>query len=187
MSAEFEPKKFRRGESVSNAYGGHVSPEQFPQALYSLAVSRGFETQTALANALGKKRNSLVGRWYRGEGVPSPQEFGSLLVLFAPNDEELEPLAAAYGRLIQQGKGITGCCGERIFQVSQRSMRRSQTPIGRWIEGFCRKRHLTLEAFFNASGFGKRGGEYIVVSSAHYTNPHRGIQCYPRGTRDKCS
>ena len=81
MTIELEPRKFRRGENASRPWGGNVSGEAFPQALYNLAVSRGYESQMALARALGKKRNSTVRRWYQGKTVPLPAELEAILAL----------------------------------------------------------------------------------------------------------
>ena len=160
MTAEFGPKPCRIDESRLRPYGGNVSKEPLPQALYGLALSRGFESQRALAKALGKKTNTTVGKWYMGINAPSPQEFGSLLVLFAPNDEELEALVGAWGQELQAGRGINPgqtAGSEAARRRGLKLMKRSGTPIGRWIEGFCRRRRLTIEDFDRTVGITARG------------------------------
>lgn len=92
MLTELEPRKFRRGESPNKPFGGNVADSSFPKALRALAVSRGFESQSDLARHLGNKNHSVVGGWYRGEQVPSPESFGALLILFKPNDYKSEKM-----------------------------------------------------------------------------------------------
>ena len=89
--------RVRKGENLNKPYGGDVSKAPFPQTLHHLAVSRGFESQRALAKALGVSQKN-VSRWYRGQNIPSPEAFGKLLILFNPNDEEKEPLVELYAK-----------------------------------------------------------------------------------------
>lgn len=140
MTKEAENTRFRRGESANRPYGGNVSGEPFPQALYCLAVSRGFESQAALAKALGC-HSPTVGAWYKGKSIPSPEAFGNLLILFNPKDEEREPLVELYAKRLAEQKASLG------LKISRSSMRLSNNPIGEWIENFCQERAMTINKF----------------------------------------
>lgn len=153
---EIEPRKFKRGESTGRPLGGNVSDEAFPQALYSLALARGYESQLSLARALGKKRNNIVSIWYRGNGVPSPEEFGRLLILFQPNDEELDRIVEPYGRLLEEGKGNRGPikASEMATKLGQIHIKEKLTPFDSWLEQFCKKRvtpMITLAEYLGCS------------------------------------
>ncbi len=136
MYHETEPGKFRPGESTGKPWGGNVSSAPFPQALYSLARSRGYESQLALANGLCKKESSMVRAWYIGEHAPSPDELGSLLRLLKPNEQELDSLIAPYGQLLQDSE----------LRIRLKNMKPAKTPFEAWIKGFCQERQVTMGA-----------------------------------------
>lgn len=139
---ELEQKRFRRGESTGRPLGGNISPEPFPQALYGLALSRGFESQKALAIALSI-RYSTVGSWYRGERTPHPQFIGEILVLLQPNDEESDSLLNPYGQLLEKKP------------IKQSLFRRKvgRSLFDEWVEKYCDNHSLTLIAFARLLGF----------------------------------
>ena len=99
--------RFRSGENPNRPYGGHISDEPLPKALYNAAVSMGYESQRALASALGVD-SGTVGYWYRGEKIPSPRVFGDLLILLDLNDEEKEPLVEAYANRLARKEASMG-------------------------------------------------------------------------------
>lgn len=138
MTPEGDPTKFRRGENARKPIGGNVADSPFAQSLHTLAVSRGFESQLGLAKALGKKSNRTVSSWYRGENFPTPEEFGNLLILLEPSNEELEPLAAEYGVRLVEGK-IKPLLTRHVNMVP------SSDSLGRWIEDTAKKRKITFE------------------------------------------
>ena len=89
---------FRRGEAPGRPIGGRIADRPFPKELSSVASDRGYESQYSLSKALGKSpTGGVVKRWYSGEHTPIPKEFCKLIVLFQPNDENLEGLIDAYG------------------------------------------------------------------------------------------
>ncbi len=147
MTQEAEPKKLRNGEQSNKPYGGNVSLDPFPQALYSLALSRGYETQLSLSRALGKKHNATVSAWYTSVNVPSPDELGSVLRLLRPNDSELDPLLDPYGILLQNGRGqrspLSG--SERARETGIKRMRPAKSPFEEWIKEFCMEKKLTIK------------------------------------------
>ncbi len=136
MSQEFERPRFRRGENASRPYGGKISDDPFSQALYNAAVSRGFESQSVLANAV-EIRPSTVGKWYGGKSTPTPSVFGDLLVLLNLNDEEREPVVEAYANRIVKRK-------ELQVKNHRSYMKPSNSPLGKWIEDTCKEKNITL-------------------------------------------
>jgi len=145
MLAELEPRKFRRGENADKPYGGNIAGLPFPRALYEIAVSKGFESQSDLARALGNKTHGVVNRWYRGEQVPSPEPFGELLILLKPNDDRSEKmterLVDSWAKLLAEGRGLHG--GSRPGRYV-RLRKISETPFAIWLESFCRDREITM-------------------------------------------
>lgn len=159
MTPEGEVGRFRKGESTGKPLGGNVADEPFAQKLYGLARSRGFESQLGLARALGKKGNGIVSEWYRGKSVPTPEEFGKLLILLKPTDEELEPLAAEYGVQLEAGRGNKmRLVGSEVAQnVGRRLMKPSADPLGRWIEDIAGKRKISLAETSERLGLSIKG------------------------------
>lgn len=146
MMQEIERPKFRPGENANKLYGGKVSDDPLSQALYKSALSRGFESQRALAKALGISFGT-VGRWYSAEHVPSPDVFGDLIVLLDPTDDEREPLVEAYANnLAERDKNSK-------LKISRILMRPSNAPLSRWIEDFCKERNITINQFSQMLGF----------------------------------
>lgn len=150
MTNEFETK-FRRGESRDKPIGGNVSPEPFPQAFYSLARSRRIESQLKIAEVLCTTQ-SKIGSWLRGESVPSPAGFGSILVRFQPNDNELDSIIEPYGDLLQKA------AESRVRTFSEASRRswklkeklKDKTPFEDWVEELCQTRQISSKAFEQA-------------------------------------
>lgn len=165
MIREVEPRKFRIGESTGKPWGGNVSPDPFPQALYNLARSRGYESQLSLAQALCKRANVAVGLWYGGKRVPLPDEFGKILRLLKPNNEELDALLEPYGKLLQEGKGRKGgnlADSESTRRQGFKQMLPAKTPFEAWVKRFCQEKKLTLTNMatllgFNTGGLRERG------------------------------
>lgn len=89
---ENQPKRFRKGESPGKPWGGAIADRSFSQALFVLACSRGFESQLALARALGKKDNRTIHQWYVSGIYPLPESLGEILQVLKPNEPELETL-----------------------------------------------------------------------------------------------
>ena len=145
----------RRGENSLSHFGGNVSAELFPQALDLLRRNRGYETQTSLAEAMGKTSVNPVSLWLRGLKTPSPVEMGCLLVLFKPNDQELEMLMTPYGKLISEGKGYPG--GVKGSEISRKlgakSIKKSNNALGNWMEEFAEEKKVTLEEIYERIGF----------------------------------
>lgn len=140
MSKELEQPRFRIGETANRPYGGNVSDAPFPRALYCLAVKSGFESQSALAKAIGSKPNTVSG-WYRGEKVPSPERFGNFLILTNSSEEEREPLVAAYANRLAEQEASSR------LKLSGRFMQPSNNPFGKWTEDFCHERAMTIAKF----------------------------------------
>lgn len=138
--------KFRRGESTGRPLGGKVSSEPFPQALYALAKSRGFESQLSLAKTLGFRGNSQVQTWYSGKSAPLPEYFGTLLILFQPNDEELDSIVEPYGQLLQEGKAVMGSLAhsEKAILAGQKNIKAGLTPFDSWVEQYCRDHKTSI-------------------------------------------
>lgn len=149
--SELEPRKFRPGESTGRPLGGNVSSEPFPQALYKLALSRGFESQLALAKALGHGYNSLVGNWYHGR-VPIPESLGRILVLFQPNGEELDSIIDPYGQLLAERRGAVGADSPTAIRLGLARIKPKETPFDRWLEQYCRDNNLTLKLLARTLG-----------------------------------
>lgn len=154
MLTELEPRKFRRGENPNKPFGGHIADAPFPKALRALAVSNGFESKSDLARHLGNKNHGVVSRWYKGERVPSPESFGELLILLESNDDESEKmterLVDSWAKLFTEGKGLHGS-----RPGSYRHLRKtSETPLGQWIEGFCKDEKITIGEFLKNSKVG---------------------------------
>lgn len=143
---EFEQRKFRRGENTGRPLGGNVSTEPFPQALYNLALSRGYKSQLALARALGRKSNSAVRAWYTGIHPPTPEHLGQILVLLEPNDDERDSIVNPYGKLLQEGT-------ERATRTGQKSIKPGPTPFDEWMESFCRENTISLTSLAVVMGF----------------------------------
>lgn len=149
-------RKFGSGECEGRLWDAKIADNSFSRALHNLAVSRGFESQSALARALhGRFGNSPVHHWYSGRNVPSPDSFGALLVLLKPNDEELETLVSFYGRLLQEGRGKQGCIAEssKAVRAGLKHMRGAETAFGRWLERFCRENEVSLQKVCKLLGF----------------------------------
>jgi len=102
MIKEAEPKKFRAGESTGRPLGGNVVGDPFAQALYSLAKSRGYESQLKLSRVLGRKSNSTVQKWYSTRTKPNVEFFSALIRLLKPNETEMEKLAGPWAESLQE-------------------------------------------------------------------------------------
>ncbi len=113
MLQEVEQHRFGRREYAGRTIGGNVADNPFSRALHCMAAKRGFESQTALGRALGKKHIIVVSRWLRGESVPSPKEFGNIIKTLKPTDNELDVLVEPYAQLILEGRGIKGGLPEK--------------------------------------------------------------------------
>ena len=150
MTDEFETK-FRRGESKDKPIGGNVSREPFPQAFYSLARSRGNASQLKIAKVLCTTQ-SKIGSWLRGESVPLPAGFGSILVCFQPNDDEHDNIVEPYANLLQKAEeSRTRTFSEasrRVWKLKEKL--KDKTPFEDWVEEFCRTRQISSKAFEQA-------------------------------------
>lgn len=101
------PAKYRASEhAASSWWAGEVSLDPFVQTLHHLILNRGYSSRLAFARALGQNNGGTMSKWYISEHVPSPENFGKILILLDPNEEEREPLVCSYARLIAQGKGV---------------------------------------------------------------------------------
>lgn len=143
---ESEPRKFRQGESAGRPIGGNVSPEPFPQALSKLAALRGLESQVSLGRKLGHVNNGVVSRWFRGENAPNADNFGALLRVFRPDEAELETLVEPWRKLLEDGKAGVGHFADSpvALRIGRKLMNNATTPIGMWIEVYCRSHDITL-------------------------------------------
>lgn len=170
---EGELRKFRNGEAPGKPIGGNISKEPFPQALYNLAVSRGYESQSSLAKVFGHKGNDGTGFWYQGKRVPTPDYFGALLMLFKPKDEELDALVEPYRRLLAEGKGSQGNVSgtRRAVETGRKCIKPSDTPLGSWIENYAQKEGISLQtlakrlqysSMTGRDGFGLESMSYIL-------------------------
>jgi len=148
MIKETEPVRFRSRKSTGRPYGGNIADEPFPRVLHCLAVKKGYGSQLALTKALGKKYNCMVGTWYRGEHVPLPKEFGNLLVVLKPNDEELDLLVESYAQLLTQRR-------EKVVRISSMATQPTDNPFGQWVENICRQKKISISEFFRILGFSK--------------------------------
>lgn len=124
-----------------------VSPKPFGQALYQLSQSRGFRTQEELTQGLGLKAKASVGRYFRGEEMPSPETFGGILATLKPDEGELETLIAQFSQDLID-KRVRGA------QRAQRSRRPSDSLIGQLIEKICDSRKISLKEFSKEIGIG---------------------------------
>ncbi|MBI2327960.1 hypothetical protein HYU92_06610 [Candidatus Curtissbacteria bacterium] len=152
---ERDQPNFRSGEISRRPYGENVSLEPLPQALRALMVSRGFETQISLGKALGGKSNSTVRPWLIGRRVPSPEEFGRLLILLKPNGQELDRLVEPWRNLLQAGRGRIGgvaADSEVAIKRGKSLIKPAETPIGRWLEDYCRQKQISLAILLRILG-----------------------------------
>lgn len=156
---EVEHRRFRLGESSGRPLGGYISPDPFPQALFGLARSRGYESQLSLARTLGYKSNSIVQKWYTGKSAPTPKELGRLLILLQPNDEELDSIIDPYGELLQEGRAIKGRSylpdSNRAVQAGQANRKQRSNPFDKWMEEYCDNHQITLKSLARSLGFQK--------------------------------
>ncbi len=146
MIQEIE-RPFRPGESANRPYWGKIADASFPNTLKELAVSRGFVSQNALAQALNVTQGT-VGMWCRG-AIPLPETFGNLLILLNLNEEERESLVESYAkRLGEQDANLR----LNRLKVSRSLMRPSENPVDKWIKKFCIEREITLSQLNNIFG-----------------------------------
>lgn len=127
--------------------GGNVSDELFPKVLYAFFVSRGCESQLAIAKSLGKKNNSTVGMWLRGEGIPSSVEMANILEVYQPTADEVDMLVEAWCVLLQH----------RVQHGGGRRVKQSETPLGRWLEQFASDNKITLKNLSSEIGANVQG------------------------------
>lgn len=144
---ELEQKRFRRGESTGRPLGGNISHEPFPQALHKLAISRGYESQGALARALNHKHITTIGEWYRGNHVPDPDSLGQLLVLLQPDDLELDSILNPYGELMQKVKE------GGVMRMAKAHRKPGPSPFDKWVEKYCENNNITFAALAELLGF----------------------------------
>ena len=153
-------RRFRPGENAAKPWGGNVADDPFAKALNDVAEFRGLETQTALAVALGKGKigQRAVSKWYGAVHVPTPADFGNILVVLDPPEPCRERLVSAYANKIMQGKGINGSWNEdRLFELSKKRIKTPIDEVGKWIVDFCEERKISLESFFKRIGAARRG------------------------------
>lgn len=155
---ELERPRLRPGESSGRPWGGNVSKEPFPQALYNLARSRGFESQTVLARALGVGSNNTISRWYRGLSVPAPESFGVLLRLLQPDEKELDSIVEPWRKLVAAGSESARIAGLK-------RLRASETPVGKWLEETCRQRKMTVDALGDTLGIHPGDRDLLSLST----------------------
>jgi hypothetical protein len=92
--------KFRNGESANRHWGGRISENPLPQAIYAVAASMDMKSQRILARALGKPHSTVVQSWLSGKSVPTPEQFGLLLQVLQPTDQELDILLPLYCEIL---------------------------------------------------------------------------------------
>ena len=143
MTVETELGRLRVGETRDKPRGGVVADTPFAEALHELAVSRGYETQTSLSRALGKKNNTPIRNWYVAKQFPDPEQFGALLGLLKPNDQELEKLVVPWAEHLSR-TGPRG--GETRFKISVGN-RKPNGELEKIIDRITKKRGLTLKEF----------------------------------------
>lgn len=155
MLQEIERAKFRLGESANKPIGGNIADTPFVKALRAVAVDRGFESQRSLARALGHNSSDRVGKYYRGQHVPSPEAFGELLILFCSTkgdyDDKSEALVDAYAQEITRGKGVR-YSRKDVLEQSRRQIKPSDTPIGGWIENTVQELGITIRELSRTLG-----------------------------------
>lgn len=161
---ESERAKFRPGESPGRSWGGNVINEPFAQALYKTAKNYGYESQLSLSRALGKKTNSTVSSWYHEGRTPTPDEFGAVIRLLKPNGEELEKLVVPYCQLLLEDEVKRETTYKAAYRASINKAKPSATPIGRWIDEFCRQRIISQRKFFASLGFQAPKIKYFGLS-----------------------
>lgn len=135
-------------ENTDRTSGMQGSSALFSSALQELAISRGYKNSHSLSEALGKKTPMTVFRWWNGANIPLADNFGNLLALLNPNDEELEKLLMPYEQLLQEGKGTSG----GIDKIHSNKNRVIKTPVGQWLKGFREKNKLTVPKLSLALG-----------------------------------
>lgn len=121
--------------------GGNIPDEPFPQALSTLAKSRGFDSQSSLARALGIKQ-SRVSPWYTGKLTPSPDYFGALLRILKPDDQELDSLVEPYCLYLT----------ERSFLLSQERRKKPTNFLGQVIDRICDNHRITTAGWSEQIG-----------------------------------
>lgn len=131
-----------------------ISIASFSQALSGLAGDRGYMTQIALAEALGKKSSGTVNSWYRGAKLPRSGELYRLVILLEPNDEELDTIEKLYGQSLSEKEG------RRILR------KKELTPFDAWMEEYCASRSTSLSRLANRLGFDYPSG--VSYNHARY-------------------
>lgn len=149
MIQESEPRKLRRGEGKNRPIGGNIADAPFAKALRDLAVDRGFKSQYSLAMALGKRNNEMMRRYYQDMAVPSPEEFGNLLITLQPNDEKMEALINAYADELSKGRAKPVL---PPFENSRGHIKPLENPMSQWIENFCSKRKISMHEWLRTIG-----------------------------------
>lgn len=137
MSGEVERGRFRAGESPNKPIGGNIADKPFPQTLHRLAASRGFDSQKSLARALGSSQNS-VSSWYKDTSCPSSELLERVFVVLDLTDEERDSLVELYALRLERKNS------EFLLKMSRKGIRRSDNPMGEWLESLCEEKGLTL-------------------------------------------
>lgn len=152
MTKESERPRFRGGENANRPIGGHVAYAPFARALRDLAVDRGHESQSSLARFLEKKQG-VIGNWIADKHIPSPEEFGNIIIKLQPNDEKMEKLVKIYAEEVGRGRGISWRVRpETRIKIYEAVVKHSDSPLGQWVENFCSTRGITLGQWFRTVG-----------------------------------
>lgn len=151
MSQESEQPRFRRGENAKRPYGGQIADTPFAKALSELASDRGFETQRSLSKTLGKSSNMVVYSWYHDKNIPTPVEFGNLIIKLQPNDEKMEALIDTYAFALRKGREKSAR-ELSPYELSRKIQRPELTPVSQWVEDFCNNKNITMGELFVAIG-----------------------------------
>ena len=178
---EGEPRKFSPGESSNKPIGGHISSDPFPQALYQLALDRGYDSQLKLSKALGNAGNSPVGGWYRGEHTPGINEFAKLVVLLLPNDELHDYFIDIYGNLLENGVLRAG--SETAVARGRKLMKSRPGAFDQWLEQFVKENKRSFRSIAQVTDLPTAAFRPTQVKYPSLDNFSAILQRFPRDLR----
>lgn len=165
MTSEQFRGPFRRSESTGKPFGGDISSEPFPQALYSAALTCGFESQSAFGRALGKKGNGVVRQWYRGKLLPSPQEFGHILVVLRPEGGIFENLVNSWAQVIESKGGIGSGSLEKRLKMSRHGLKRHNDSLINFLKDLAVSKGITFRELSSRLSFPPGVNKGVAVNS----------------------
>ncbi len=132
-----------------------ANTDPFAQTLNTLVQESCFNSQTALAKAIGLNSGRSVSNWCQGVNVPAAEHMSRLLRTLRLDQSQIDDLVDKWGVHLQEGKGYRG-----RQAGTQRDLRRSQSrretdtelPISEWILEITQTRGLTLKDFAKTLG-----------------------------------